>query len=89
MPLSQASTAFSNSSTPRRVEQPWAWIKLDIEHYHRIRNTLYHNGTGLSVDEQYLLAYRQIAAIIAIRRRSGAKCGSAARARSMNSRTAP
>jgi hypothetical protein len=32
---------------------------------------------------------RQIATIIAIRRRSGAKCGSAARARSMNSRAAP
>src|SRR5690348_9927841 len=23
----------------------------DIEHYHRIRNRLYHEGTGLSVDE--------------------------------------
>jgi hypothetical protein len=32
---------------------------------------------------------RQIAEIIVIRRRSGAKCGSAARARSMNNRTAP
>ena len=36
----------------------------DIEHYHRIRNTLYHDGTGLSVDEQYLLAYRGIAEIL-------------------------
>ena len=36
----------------------------DIEHYHRIRNTLYHEGTGLSVDEQYLLAYRGIAEIL-------------------------
>jgi hypothetical protein len=36
----------------------------DIEHYHRIRNTLYHNGTGLSVDEQYLRAYRQIAVLL-------------------------
>jgi hypothetical protein len=36
----------------------------DIEHYHRIRNTLYHNGTGLSVDEQYLTAYRQIAILL-------------------------
>jgi hypothetical protein len=36
----------------------------DIEHYHRIRNTLYHNGTGLSVDDQYLLAYRQIAVLL-------------------------
>ena len=36
----------------------------DIEHYHRIRNTLYHNGTGLSVDQQYLNAYRSIASIL-------------------------
>ena len=36
----------------------------DIEHYHRIRNTLYHEGTGLSVDEQHLLAYRSIAAVL-------------------------
>lgn len=38
--------------------------ETDIEHYHRIRNKLYHDGTGLSVDEQYLLAYRRIAAIL-------------------------
>lgn len=37
---------------------------VDIEHYHRIRNKLYHEGTGLSVDEQYLAAYRSIAAIL-------------------------
>ena len=36
----------------------------DIEHYHRIRNILYHNGTGLSVDEEYLLAYRGIAEVL-------------------------
>jgi len=36
----------------------------DIEHYHRIRNKLYHDGTGLSVDDNYLKAYRQIAGII-------------------------
>lgn len=36
----------------------------DIEHYHRIRNTLYHAGTGLSADEQYLMAYRRIAEIL-------------------------
>jgi hypothetical protein len=36
----------------------------DIEHYHRIRNTLYHDGTGLSVDEQYLRAYRSIAEVL-------------------------
>jgi len=38
--------------------------EADIEHYHRIRNKLYHDGTGLSVDEQYLLAYRQIAILL-------------------------
>jgi hypothetical protein len=38
--------------------------EADIEHYHRIRNKLYHEGTGLSVDEQYLLAYRQIAVLL-------------------------
>ena len=37
---------------------------LDIEHYHRIRNTLYHEGTGLSVDEEYLLAYKGIAEVL-------------------------
>jgi hypothetical protein len=36
----------------------------DIEHYHRIRNQLYHEGTGFSVDDQYLVAYRSIAAVI-------------------------
>lgn len=36
----------------------------DVEHYHRIRNILYHNGTGLSVDEQHLLAYRGIAEVL-------------------------
>lgn len=38
--------------------------EADIEHYHRIRNKLYHDGTGLSVDEQYLRAYRQIAVLL-------------------------
>jgi hypothetical protein len=38
--------------------------EADIEHYHRIRNKLYHDGTGLSVDAEYLLAYRQIAALL-------------------------
>ena len=36
----------------------------DIEHYHRIRNQLYHNGTGLGVDRRYPVAYRQIAAVL-------------------------
>jgi hypothetical protein len=35
-----------------------------IEHYHRIRYHLYHEGTGLSVDERYLNAYRQIAGVL-------------------------
>jgi hypothetical protein len=35
----------------------------DVEHYHRIRNRLYHEGTGLSVDDQYLAAYRSIAVL--------------------------
>lgn len=38
--------------------------EADIEHYHRIRNQLYHEGTGFSVDRQYLFAYRQIAALM-------------------------
>ena len=38
--------------------------EVDVEHYHRLRNKLYHDGTGLSVDEQYLLAYRQIAILM-------------------------
>ena len=38
--------------------------EADIQHYHRIRNKLYHDGTGLGVDVQYLSAYRQIATLI-------------------------
>lgn len=36
----------------------------DIEHYHRIRNTLYHDGTGLGVDQEYLNAYFTIASLL-------------------------
>ncbi len=62
----------AGNSFPALLELFWNHVgsrlagidQADIEHYHRIRNTLYHNGTGLSVDEQYLLAYRQIAAIL-------------------------
>lgn len=36
----------------------------DIEFYHRIRNKLYHEVTGLSVDEQHLLAYFSVAEIL-------------------------
>lgn len=38
--------------------------EVDVEHYHRIRNKLYHDGTGLSVDDEYLIAYRGIAAVL-------------------------
>lgn len=37
---------------------------IDIEHYHRIRNTLYHQGTGLSVNEEYLELYYSMARIL-------------------------
>lgn len=36
----------------------------DIEHYHRIRNTLYHQGTGLSVEDEYVEMYNSIAKIL-------------------------
>ena len=36
----------------------------DIEHYHRIRNTLYHQGTGLSVSKEYVELYNSIAKIL-------------------------
>ncbi|WP_296150566.1 hypothetical protein [uncultured Flavobacterium sp.] len=36
----------------------------DIEHYHRIRNTLYHDGTGLAVDQEYLSAYNTLANLL-------------------------
>jgi len=39
-------------------------VSGDIEHYHRIRNTLYHEGTGLSVDEEYLDAYFTIGELL-------------------------
>lgn len=62
----------AENSFPRLLGLLWTHAKArltglddsDIEHYHRIRNKLYHDGTGLSVDEQYLLAYRQIAAVL-------------------------
>lgn len=62
----------AENSFPKLVALLWSHVAKrlagidgsDIEHYHRIRNKLYHDGTGLSVDEQYLLAYREIAVII-------------------------
>ena len=60
------------NSFPSLAELLWSHVssrlsgidEADIEHYHRIRNRLYHDGTGLSVDSQYLLAYRQIAVLM-------------------------
>ena len=62
----------AENSFPKLLALLWRHAKerlsglddADVEHYHRIRNKLYHDGTGLSVDEQYLLAYRQIAAVL-------------------------
>ncbi len=37
---------------------------MDIEFYHRLRNKLYHDGTGLSVDESHISAYFTIAKLL-------------------------
>lgn len=37
---------------------------MDIEFYHRLRNRLYHDGTGLSVDESHMTAYFTIAKLL-------------------------
>jgi len=37
---------------------------MDIEFYHRLRNTLYHDGTGLAVDENHIFAYFTIAKLL-------------------------
>jgi hypothetical protein len=70
--VSRKQVEEAEKSFPLLLEMFWSNVgarltgidESDIEHYHRIRNTLYHNGTGLSVDVEYLLAYRQIAALI-------------------------
>lgn len=36
----------------------------DIEFYHRLRNQLYHDGTGLSVDKNHLEAYKTIGELL-------------------------
>lgn len=36
----------------------------DIEVYHRLRNTLYHDGNGVTVDPEYVDGYLQIAKIL-------------------------
>ncbi len=37
---------------------------MDIEFYHRIRNKLYHDGTGLAVDDNHISAYFTIAKLL-------------------------
>ena len=36
----------------------------DIEWYHRIRNNLYHEGNGITVDKEQLVSYREIARVL-------------------------
>ncbi len=36
----------------------------DIEWYHRIRNSLYHDGNGITIDKNQLDAYKEIAKIL-------------------------
>lgn len=37
---------------------------MDIEFFHRIRNKLYHDGTGLAVDDNHIAAYFTIAKLL-------------------------
>ena len=49
----------------------------DIEWYHRIRNTLYHDGNGVTVDKEKVDSYLQISIILFNRseeRRVGKEC---------------
>lgn len=70
--ISRREIEDANNSFPRllKILYNYAGDKLigiddaDIEHYHRIRNLLYHQPTGLSVDDQYLTAYRGIAGVL-------------------------
>lgn len=49
----------------RYAQQHLDGIELgDIEWYHRIRNQLYHEGNGITVDKQQVDAYYQIAKIL-------------------------
>jgi len=36
----------------------------DVEVYHRLRNTLYHDGNGVTVDPEYVDGYLQIARVL-------------------------
>jgi len=70
--VSHKDVEAAENSFPGLVSLLWKHVgnrltgidEAEIEHYHRTRNKLYHDGTGLSVDEQYLLAYRQIAILL-------------------------
>jgi hypothetical protein len=37
---------------------------MDIEFYHRLRNKLYHDGTGLAVDDNHIAAYFSVAKLL-------------------------
>jgi hypothetical protein len=37
---------------------------IDIEFYHRLRNKLYHDGTGLATDDSHIFAYFTIAKLL-------------------------
>ena len=40
---------------------------MDIEFYHRLRNKLYHHGTGLAVEESHISAYITIAELLLLK----------------------
>jgi hypothetical protein len=62
--------AIPNFSTLIDLLEEFAGSKLagielgDIEVYHRLRNTLYHDGNGVTVDPIYVDSYLQIAQVL-------------------------
>jgi hypothetical protein len=68
--LDEAYNSFTNllDLTEKYANNKLNGIEInDIEHYHRIRNTLYHQGTGLSPNEEYVELYLSIAKILLYR----------------------
>lgn len=61
-----------NNSFPKMVDLLFSKAReklvglneADLEYFHRLRNKLYHEGTGLAVNQESLNAYRQIAAVL-------------------------
>ena len=65
--LSDASNSFPDllDLTEEHAGSRLDGVELaDIEWYHRIRNTLYHQGNGITVDRRHVDAYLQIARIL-------------------------